>query len=64
MKLDLTSEETDLLREVLDSTLGDLRYEIADTDRSTFREQLRVRRRLLEGIAEKLNGGDGGAVSG
>ena len=53
-RLDLTSEEAYVLREVLQSYLSDLRMEMADTDRRDFRDQLRHRKEILEKVAEAL----------
>jgi hypothetical protein len=41
LTITLTPEEIDELRFILTSYLSDLRMEIADTDRRTFREQLK-----------------------
>jgi inorganic pyrophosphatase len=56
MKLDLDDSRTELLREILDSTYRDLKYEIADTDNSTFRSQLVERRRLIESLLDDVGG--------
>jgi hypothetical protein len=59
MQLELTDEEAGLLRELLDSALRELNYEIADTDTSRFRDELRARReqvrRLLDGVGGPLD---------
>ncbi len=52
--LDLTSEEQEVLRNTLESYLSDLRYEIADTDRLEFREQLKAKKAVLEKILAAL----------
>lgn len=52
--LTLTEEEAGVLAEVLDQALGDLRYEIADTDNHAFREGLRTRYALLEAVRSRL----------
>jgi hypothetical protein len=56
MNLQLEPAQVDLLREVLDSTFRDLRYEIADTDNSTFRAELRVRERALAELLDLVGG--------
>jgi hypothetical protein len=53
-RLELSSEDAYVLREALISYLSDLRMEIADTDRQDYREQLKHRKGILEGIAGKL----------
>jgi len=53
-QITLTDEELDALVTVLQSTLADLSYEIADTDRVDFRNQLKLRRGVLQEIKNKL----------
>jgi hypothetical protein len=47
MQLTLSSEEADALRELLTTSLAELRSEIHHTDASDFRERLKHRERLL-----------------
>lgn len=47
IQLELTGEERQILREVLASSLADLRMEIADTDRLAFRNELKVRKEVI-----------------
>ena len=53
--LELSDAQQEYLAEVLKSVLGDLSYEIADTDVSTFRDQLKKKREQLKLIAAQLN---------
>ena len=55
MQLDLTDQESHLLREVLATYLTELRGEIIDTDNSEFKRKLRHERELLDGIAKRLD---------
>jgi hypothetical protein len=55
MKLELTKEERELLRELLSFALSELRMEIADTDSSSYREKLKERKETLKNLLEKLN---------
>ncbi len=55
MELRLDTDQTALLREVLESTWRDLRYEIADTDNPAFKRQLKQREQLLRSILERLS---------
>ncbi len=57
--IDLSEEERDMLAEVLETYLSDLNYEIADTDTSTFRDQLKLRRTTLEKVLAALKGSSG-----
>ncbi len=54
-QLPLEQEEKEILTEVLESKLADLRYEIADTDQYDFKQGLKNRKTLLEQVLEKLN---------
>jgi hypothetical protein len=54
MDLHLDIAERDLLERVLRGHLGDLRMQIADTDTSTFRDQLRQEKAVLLRILEEL----------
>ena len=52
--LDLDSTEQKILLETLESYLSDLSYEIADTDKFDFREQLKARRTVLNKILDAV----------
>ena len=52
--LDLDEQEKQILDIALTSYLSDLSYEIADTDKQDFREQLKARRVVLEKIKGAL----------
>jgi len=52
--IDLTPEERELLVEVLENYLSDLRAEISDTDSFTFKSQLKERKETLKDIVVKL----------
>ena len=53
-KLELTGDEALLLKEILQSDLGDLRMEIADTDLQSFRDKLRSNEELIKRIIDRL----------
>ena len=53
--LDLTQLEEDLLLQVLNRCLADLSHEIDHTHHAEFKQMLRQRRVILEGIARKLS---------
>ena len=52
--LDLSEEERQILLEVLETALSDLRMEIAHTDRMEFREMLKERKAVLSKAIEAL----------
>jgi hypothetical protein len=56
MQVELSDEQAELLREVLDSVVGDLSPEIADTDNPTYRRQLVARRDQLRAILAQVGG--------
>jgi hypothetical protein len=58
IQLDLTHEERQALLEILESTLSDLRMEIADTDRMDFREMLKGRKAILEKLIGAVQAAD------
>ncbi len=56
MELVLSPEQQALLREVLDDAFRELRYEIADTDLSTYKAELRQRAALLASVLDLVGG--------
>ena len=50
MQIELTEAQCAELQDLLESSLGDLSTEIADTDNAEYREGLRQRRAVLESI--------------
>ncbi len=54
IELDLTEEETSILKMVLESYLSDLRMEISHTDRQEFRDMLKERKAVLIKVIETL----------
>ena len=53
--LDLDATEQKILADTLQSYLSDLSYEIADTDRMEFREELKAKRDVLNKILHAVN---------
>lgn len=52
--LELSKEEKDTLVDVLETYISDLRMEMADTDSSFFRDELRAKKTILVGILDRL----------
>jgi hypothetical protein len=50
MEIELTEAQCAELQQLLESSLGDLSAEIADTDNAAYREGLRERRNVLESV--------------
>lgn len=60
MALDLTSEELELLREILDGVYGDLKEEVYKTEDHEYKELLKRREQTLEAVMEKVSGAAAG----
>jgi hypothetical protein len=56
MNLQLDAAQVELMREVLDSAFRDLRYEVADTDNSRYKLDLRERGRRLRELLDLVGG--------
>jgi hypothetical protein len=56
MDFHLEPEQTELVRELLDSAYRDLRYEIANTDNSEYKAMLRAREHALAEILDLFGG--------
>lgn len=54
IQLDVTSEEQQILAEVLDTAVSNLGMEIADTDQLDYREVLKRRKTALSKILQSL----------
>ena len=54
IQLDLDDNEREILADVLDSYLSDLRMEISHTDRLEFREMLKERKAVLMRVLKVL----------
>ncbi|MBI5677552.1 MAG: hypothetical protein HZC52_03460 [Planctomycetes bacterium] len=52
--LELTKEEKEMLIDILENDLSDLRMEIADTDKMDFREILKKQKGVLKKVLEIL----------
>lgn len=56
MHLEFTDAEIELMRRLLDREARDLSYEIADTDSSRFRDELRTYRDGVRALLDRLGG--------
>lgn len=54
VRIELAEGEADTLREMLEDWLGELRMEIAGTDRLEYREGLKEREALIKRVIEDL----------
>ena len=57
VELELSPEDVTTLREILNTALSDLRYEINNTDSHDYREQLRLKQSVLERVLGRLGNG-------
>lgn len=55
-RLELNQNESKMLRDVLESYLGDLRMEISDTDSHDLREELKQEEHFLRDLIHRLPG--------
>lgn len=53
--LEFSQQEIDMLNKIVKSYLSELRMEIADTDQSSFKNELRKEEELLNKLIEKLD---------
>jgi hypothetical protein len=58
MQLTLDRDQTEIVREILDSALTELRLESARTDTHDYREKLHRRERAVEAVLDQLDGPD------
>jgi hypothetical protein len=56
MELTIPNDHAEVLREVLNSALRDLRFEIADTDRADYKHMLKERETVLRALLAPLGG--------
>lgn len=56
IQLDFTREEGEILLEILETELSDLRMEIANTDSLDFREMLKQRKEVVKKVITALRG--------
>ena len=56
LELDLDREEQEILVDLLDTRLADLRMEIGRTDRLAYRDMLRKKKKALEKMVACLRG--------
>lgn len=54
LDVDLTFEEKEMLTDILESTLSDLRMEIADTDRLDYRNMLKKQKDVLQKVIDAV----------
>ena len=54
MSVELTQEETALLKELLESALGEIKAEVRHTDTSDFRRNLREKEDRIRQLLDRL----------
>ena len=54
IQLMVTEEERELLMDILENNISDLRMEIAGTDRQEYRNMLKSRETIMKNIQSKL----------
>lgn len=56
LELDLDQEEREILADLLETRLADLRMEIGRTSRLAYRDMLRQKKKVLEKVVSRLRG--------
>jgi hypothetical protein len=56
LELDLDLSEREILSDIIETVLADLRMEIGRTDRKDFRDMLKIRKRVLQKTLAWLRG--------
>jgi hypothetical protein len=56
MQLDLSTDETTVLADVLDSALRDTRQEVYKAELAEYKDSLRHRESILAGLLERVGG--------
>lgn len=54
VQIELNSQEVEMMKEIIEGYLSDLRMEIADTDRMDFRENLKKKEGFLKSLLQRL----------
>jgi hypothetical protein len=54
IRIEMASEDAEMLAVVLERALSDVRYEIANVDSLDFREKLKRRKAFLEDVLDQL----------
>ena len=54
MRLELSPEESTLIRSILESFYADLREEIYKTERFEYKEELRRQEKLVKGLIQRM----------
>lgn len=54
MKLELTTKEADVLLDILKSCIDDMKDEIRHTDDRDYKEELKLKTKLIELLLEKV----------
>ncbi len=57
IKCDLSPDELNILKEILESEISDLSMEISHTDRKDYRETLKTHRKVLQKLLTALKEG-------
>ncbi len=54
IQIELSNEESEILKEILEGYLSDLRMEIADTDKMDFREKLKKKEVFIKDLIQRI----------
>ncbi|HVO43624.1 MAG TPA: hypothetical protein VMT34_13415 [Aggregatilineales bacterium] len=62
IQVELTLQEQQLLKSILEDQLSDLRVEIVETDRRDYKEMLKDRKKILTQLLQKIQPVEEGAA--
>lgn len=54
IQLDLNEEEREMLKDLMEEEISELRFEIADTERKDYRDMLKRKEALLKKVLEEV----------
>ena len=54
IELNLSEDEQNIIKDILENTISDLSMEITNTDKMEYREKLKVKRNVLQKLLKTL----------
>jgi hypothetical protein len=54
IKLNLSEDEQNIIKDILENNISELSMEITDTDKMNYREKLKIKRNILQKLLKSL----------
>jgi hypothetical protein len=54
IELNLSDDEQNIIKDILENSISDLSMEITDTDKMEYREKLKIKRNVLQKLLNSL----------